>query len=192
MPEIDQQSLAEKLSGIDAELSTVSEIIDHLREFGRPVEPMPNGFQIATVIERCLDLSRGSLVEHGIEVTLDCQLSNEMANGHPLQIEKPLIALLNNAREAVLEGAPSNPKITIVATAVGADIAKIVVSDNGCGFTEDLRDRVFEPFFSTRTADKNVGLGLSVAQAVLNDLGGRLNLDSDNGWTTATMVVPLR
>ena len=192
MPEIDQQSLAEKLSGIDAELSTVSEIIDHLREFGRPIEPMPNGFQIATVIERCLDLSRGSLVEHGIEVTLDCQLSNEMANGHPLQIEKPLIALLNNAREAVLEGAPSNPKITIVATAVEADIAKIVVSDNGCGFTEDLRDRVFEPFFSTRTADKNVGLGLSVAQAVINDLGGRLNLDSDNGWTTATMVVPLR
>jgi C4-dicarboxylate-specific signal transduction histidine kinase len=139
-----------------------------------------------------LDLSRGSLVEQGIEVTLDCQLSNEIANGHPLQIEKPLIALLNNAREAVLEGAPSHPKITVVATSVGADIAKIVVSDNGCGFTEDLRDRVFEPFFSTRKADKNVGLGLSVAQAVINDLGGRLNLDSDNGWTTATMVVPLR
>ena len=110
----------------------------------------------------------------------------------PLQIEKPLIALLNNAREALLEGAPNQPKITIVATSDSADIAKIVVSDNGCGLVEEFRDRIFEPFFSTRTAGINVGLGLSVAQAVISELGGRLTLDSDNGWTVATMVVPLR
>ena len=192
LPTFDQDVLVEKLNGVDAELSTVSEIIDHLREFGRPIEPMPNGFQIGTVIERCLDLSRGSLLEQGIEVVLDCQLSEEIADGHPLQIEKPLIALLNNAREAVLEGVPNQPKITIVATSDSADIAKIVVSDNGCGLVEEFRDRIFEPFFSTRTAGKNVGLGLSVAQAVMSELGGRLTLDSDNGWTVATMVVPLR
>ena len=192
LPTVDQDVLVEKLNGVDAELSTVSEIIDHLREFGRPIEPMPNGFQIGTVIERCLDLSRGSLLEQGIEVVLDCQLSEEIADGHPLQIEKPLIALLNNAREAVLEGVPNQPKITIVATSDSADIAKIVVSDNGCGVVEEFRDRIFEPFFSTRTAGINVGLGLSVAQAVISELGGRLTLDSDNGWTVATMVVPLR
>ena len=192
LPTFDQDVLVEKLNGLDAELSTVSEIIDHLREFGRPIEPMPNGFQIGTVIERCLDLSRGSLLEQGIEVVLDCQLSDEIADGHPLQIEKPLIALLNNAREALLEGAPNQPKITIVATSDSADIAKIVVSDNGCGLVEEFRDRIFEPFFSTRTAGINVGLGLSVAQAVISELGGRLTLDSDNGWTVATMVVPLR
>jgi len=192
LPTFDQDVLVEKLNGVDAELSTVSEIIDHLREFGRPIEPMPNGFQIGTVIERCLDLSRGSLLEQGIEVVLDCQLSDEIADGHPLQIEKPLIALLNNAREALLEGAPNQPKITIVATSDSADIARIVVSDNGCGLVEEFRDRIFEPFFSTRTAGINVGLGLSVAQAVISELGGRLTLDSDNGWTVATMVVPLR
>ena len=192
LPTFDQDVLVEKLNGVDAELSTVSEIIDHLREFGRPIEPMPNGFQIGTVIERCLDLSRGSLLEQGIEVVLDCQLSDEIADGHPLQIEKPLIALLNNAREALLEGVPNQPKITIVATSDSADIAKIVVADNGCGLVEEFRDRIFEPFFSTRTAGKNVGLGLSVAQAVISELGGRLTLDSDNGWTVATMVVPLR
>ncbi len=192
LPTFDQDVLVEKLNGVDAELSTVSEIIDHLREFGRPIAPMPNGFQIGTVIERCLDLSRGSLLEQGIEVVLDCQLSDEIADGHPLQIEKPLIALLNNAREALLEGVPNQPKITIVATSDSADIAKIVVADNGCGLVEEFRDRIFEPFFSTRTAGKNVGLGLSVAQAVISELGGRLTLDSDNGWTVATMVVPLR
>lgn len=192
LPEIDREVLVEKLSGMDTELSTVSEIIDHLREFGRPVEPLSDGFQIATVIERALELSRGSLVEQGIEVTFDCQLSNEIANGHPLQIEKPLIALLNNAREALLEGAPSQPQITIVAISAGNDVAKIVVSDNGGGLSEELRDRVFEPFFSTRVGGKNVGLGLAVAQEAISDLGGRLRLDSVDGWTEATVVVPLK
>ena len=192
LPTLDQDVLVEKLSGVDAELSTVSEILDHLREFGRPIEPVSNGFKIGMVIERCLDLSRGSMVEQGIEVAFDCQLSNEMADGHPLQIEKPLIALLNNAREALLEGAPQQPKITVVATSEGADIAKVMVSDNGGGLTEELRDRAFEPFFSTRGAGKNVGLGLSVAQAVIGELGGRLTLDSDKDLTVATIIVPLR
>ena len=191
LPEFDREILAEKLSGMDIELSSVSEIIDHLREFGRPVAPLPGGFQIATVIERALDLSRGSFVEQGIEVTLDCQLSDEIANGHPLQIEKPLIALLNNAREALLEGAPSQPQITIVATAAENDVAKIVVSDNGNGLAEELRDRIFEPFFSTRAGGKNVGLGLAISQAAISDLGGRLRLDSVDGWTVATVLVPL-
>lgn len=192
LPTFDEDVLAEKLRGVDAELSTVSEIIDHLREFGRPIEPVPNGFKIGMVIERCLDLSRGSLVEHGIEVAFDSQLSNEIADGHPLQIEKPLIALLDNAREAVLEGASQQPKIIVVATSEGADLAKVMVSDNGCGLTEELQDRAFEPFFSTRGAGKNVGLGLSVAQAIISELGGRLTLGSDKGWTVATIIVPLR
>ena len=192
LPELDQEVLVEKLAGIDVELTAVSEIIDHLREFGRPIESLAQGFQIATVIARCLDLSRGSLVERGIEVTFDCQLSDEIADGHPLQIEKPLIALLNNAREAVLEGAPGHPQITIAAAPVGADIAEIVVSDNGAGFSEALRDRIFEPFFSTRAGSKNVGLGLAMAQAAISDLGGRLSLDRVDGWTTATVVIPLK
>ena len=131
-------------------------------------------------------------MERGIEVTFDCQLSDEIADGHPLQIEKPLIALLNNAREAVLEGAPGHPQITIAAAPVGADIAEIVVSDNGAGFSEALRDRIFEPFFSTRAGSKNVGLGLAMAQAAISDLGGRLSLDRVDGWTTATVVIPLK
>ena len=192
LPTLDKDILVEKLSGIDAELSTVSEIIEHLREFGRPIEAMPDGFQIGMVIERCMDLSRGSLVEQGIDVVMDCQLSDEIADGHPLQIEKPLIALLNNAREALLEGAPTRPQISVVATCTAAGVAKIVVSDNGCGLEEALRDRVFEPFFSTRAAGKNVGLGLTVAQAVINDLGGSLSLNSTDDWTAATMIVPLR
>ena len=83
-------------------------------------------------------------------------------------------------------------QITVVATSDGAELAKIMVSDNGCGLEEEVRDRIFEPFFSTRTAGKNLGLGLSVARATVGELEGSLTLESDNGWTVATLLVPLR
>ena len=189
---LDKNVLAEKLRGIDEQLSRVSEVIEHLREFGRPIEPLRDGFQLGTVVERCLELSRGNLIERGIRVSLDCRLTDELANGHPLQIEKPLIALLNNARDAVIEAAPARAEIKVAVVLIDKDSAKVTVSDNGMGVTTDLKKRVFEPFFSTRAEGKNVGLGLPVARAMVEDLGGRLTLDREGDWTVATMIIPLR
>ena len=192
VPVLERDVLLEKLRGVDEQLSLVSEVIDHLREFGRPIEPLKNGFQLATVIERCLELSRGNLVDRGIRVTYDCQLKDEFANGHPLQVEKPLIALLNNAREAIVEAAPAVAEIKITVTSVSHDTAKITVADNGLGIPTELRTRVFEPFFTTRGDSRNVGLGLSTAKAMVENLGGKMILGRENGWTTASIVIPLR
>ena len=192
VPTLDKEVLIEKLRGIDEQLSRVSEIIEHLREFGRPIQPLKDGFQVGTVIERCLELSRGNLIERGIRVSLDCNLTDQLANGHPLQIEKPLIALLNNAREAVTEAAPARAEIKVAVFLVGEGSAKVTVSDNGLGVTTELKKRIFEPFFSTRDEGKNVGLGLPVARAMIEDLGGRITLDREGDWTVATMVIPLR
>ncbi len=192
VPTLDKEILVEKLRGIDEQLSRVSEIIEHLREFGRPIEPLKDGFQVGTVIERCLELSRGNLIERGIRVSLDCSLTDQLANGHPLQIEKPLIALLNNAQEAVIEAAPARAEIKVAVVLMDQGRAKVTVSDNGLGVTTELKKRIFEPFFSTRDEGKNVGLGLPVARAMIEDLGGRITLDREGDWTVATMVIPLR
>jgi len=192
VPTLDKEILVEKLRGIDEQLSRVSEIIEHLREFGRPIEPLKGGFQVATVIERCLELSRGNLIERGIRVSLDCNLTDQLANGHPLQIEKPLIALLDNAREAVTEAAPARAEIKVAVVLMDEGSAKVTVSDNGLGVTTELKKRIFEPFFSTREEGKNVGLGLPVARAMIEDLGGGITLDREGDWTVATMVIPLR
>ncbi len=192
VPVLDRDVLVEKLRGVDDQLSKVSDVIDHLREFGRPIEPLKNGFQLATVIERCLDLSRGNLVDRGIRVTYDCQLGDEFANGHPLQVEKPLIALLNNAREAIVEAGPAVAEIKVTVTSISHDQAKITVADNGLGVPTELMRRVFEPFFTTRGDSRNVGLGLSTAQAMVEDLGGKMVLGRENGWTTASIIMPLR
>ena len=189
---LDRDILSEKLQGIDQQLSLAADIIDHLREFGRPVAPMENGFQLATVVDRCLDLSRGSLVDRGIRVTYENELHDELADGHPLQIEKPLIALLTNSREAIIDGASGHPEIKVSLTKRGSDAAQIVVADNGAGIATDSMNRVFEPFYTTRTDAGRLGLGLAMARSMVGDLGGEVALETGKGWTTATITIPLR
>lgn len=187
---LDRAVLVEKLGGVDEQLSAVSEIIEHLREFGRPVKPLPGGFQLGTVIDRCVQLSRGGLVERGIRVIFDNDLGDQIITGHPLQIEKPLIALINNARDAVIDGGPLQGEVKVSA-ALGADGgARIVVSDNGNGLSPDLHRRIFEPFFTTRDGSGNVGLGLSVAQAMIEGLNGSLEVTFHSGHTEAVIKLP--
>ena len=188
---LDKSVLAEKLAGVDEQLSAVSEIIDHLREFGRPIKPVPGGFQLATVIDRCVQLSRGSLVERGIRVVFENSLTDEVISGHPLQIEKPLIALINNARDAIVDGGPQQGEVHIRAQKTASGVVQVSVSDNGSGISSDLQGRIFEPFFTTRDGGGNVGLGLSVAKAMVEGLGGTLELSFQADQTVARIDLRL-
>ena len=132
-------------AGVDEQLNLDAEIIEHLRDFGRPIAPLENGFQLATVVERCLDLSRGNLVDRGIRLSYEKELAEELASGHPLQVEKPLIALLNNAREAITDGASGHPQIKVSLGRRGPDAAQIVALTMVRHCYRRMK-RIFEPF----------------------------------------------
>ncbi len=189
---LDRDVLTEKLKGVDEQLNLAAEIIEHLRDFGRPIEPLENGFQLATVVERCLDLSRGNLVDRGIRLRYENELREELASGHPLQVEKPLIALLSNAREAITDGASGHPQINVSLSRRGPDAAQIVVADNGPGIATDAMKRIFEPFYTTRNESRHLGLGLAMARTMIGELGGDIALETGGGWTTATVTIPLK
>ncbi len=87
------------------------------------------------------------------------------------QLVQVISNLLNNALDA-LEGRPDG-RITLHATA-GADSVSLVVSDSGPGLSPEVMERLFTPFFSTKTAGRGLGLGLSLSRDVVLGLGGRL------------------
>ena len=68
----------------------------------------------------------------------------------------------------------------------------IRISDNGLGVPEDLRDRIFEPFFSTKPASGGLGLGLAISARIVEDLGGTLTIGTgENGGACFVLHVPL-
>jgi signal transduction histidine kinase len=104
----------------------------------------------------------------------------------PIQIQQVLMNLATNAFHAM----PAGGEFRIKAWA--DDNICIAVRDNGCGIPESLRRRVFEPFFTTHPEDGGTGLGLASVSAIVRNLGGSLELDSESGkGTTFLLTFPL-
>ncbi|MGN7916514.1 sensor histidine kinase [Lysobacter sp. 22409] len=103
------------------------------------------------------------------------------------EFELMVLNIAANARDAM----PDGGRFAIAATAQGGEI-EIRLADNGLGMDEHVRERVFEPFFSTKLAAHGTGLGLSVVHDLVKALGGDIRVDSAPGAGTAfTIRLPL-
>ncbi|HVJ16646.1 MAG TPA: ATP-binding protein [Polyangiaceae bacterium] len=97
-----------------------------------------------------------------------------------------LVNLIANAIDAMGEGGT----LTLTTARQGDDFV-ITVGDTGCGIPHHLKERVFEPFFTTRPVGQGTGLGLAIAYALVRKHGGSLELDSVEGrGTVATIRLP--
>jgi signal transduction histidine kinase len=105
-------------------------------------------------------------------------------------IVEVFLALLVNAAQAIEPGAPEENRVQVSLRATEHH-ALVVIADTGAGIPEELHDRVFEPFFTTRPGH-GTGLGLSVCHGIVTALGGALELRSEPGsGTTALVRIPL-
>jgi signal transduction histidine kinase len=102
--------------------------------------------------------------------------------------------LTNIVHNAIVHGFPDGRAgtITLKAGASGVDNVEIIVSDDGCGMTSEVRRRAFDPFFTTRRSDGATGLGLHIVHSmVVDQLEGRLSLTSEPGrGTTVRLLLP--
>ncbi|SDN31246.1 two-component system, NtrC family, C4-dicarboxylate transport sensor histidine kinase DctB [Lutimaribacter pacificus] len=109
-----------------------------------------------------------------------------MVMGDRMRIEQVMINLLRNAIDAT--GSVDDPEIDIILAA--GETATLSVRDNGVGI--DNLDKLFEPFYTTKTAGDGVGLGLAISSGIVNDLGGRLTArNAEGGGAVFEMQLPI-
>jgi signal transduction histidine kinase len=119
------------------------------------------------------------LKRYRIEIVLDlCCPQPLIVEGGCGQLDIVLSNLLANAIDALDK--TSSPRI-VVRTWVEDAYAAISVSDNGPGVPQDIRTRLFDPFFSTKEVGQGSGLGLSISQAIVTKRGGFIAYDSAQG-----------
>jgi CheY-like chemotaxis protein len=116
----------------------------------------------------------------------------------PRQIERVIINLVVNARDALLEGgrvvlATENVQVdpsdsSPYPEVVPGDYALLVVSDTGSGIPEAIKGQIFEPFFTTKGAGQGTGLGLSSSYGIIAQAGGCMTFDSEVGRGTSMRV----
>jgi len=174
----DAEPLVSDLEKAMDQVRKATEIISHLRTFGRAARVSIEQVDVDDVIERSLLLVHEQLRLRGIEVELELCPDELLVVANPIQLEQVFINLLTNARDAL---ADSKRKTIRIASSRDGEKIRIAFSDTGPGIPLELQQRIFDPFFTTKEVGTGTGLGLSITYSILKEYGGEISVDSRPG-----------
>jgi PAS domain S-box-containing protein len=185
--DLNGEKLREKTRQIMGQADRMSHIIEHVRTFARGADGVRTGpIEVNQVIEDSLSLLGAQLESRGVllERELGRGLPRVLAN--PFSLEEVVINLVNNARDALEENVARGLQANAAAIKLRTlhepgpegNQVLIEVSDNGPGIPDEVRARIFTPFFTTKSSEKGTGLGLSISQSIIEGFGGRIEIQS--------------
>lgn len=132
--------------------------------------------------------------EYGHDLVILEKLSEiPRVSGHPSRLSQAFYNLLDNAAQALksTEQGIDGGRI-LTKTLISANDVQVVIQDNGCGIAEDIRQRVFDAFFTSRPVGSGTGLGLTVARDTVRAHQGTIQIDSREGTgTRVTLTLPI-
>jgi two-component system C4-dicarboxylate transport sensor histidine kinase DctB len=183
----DRDHITRELQNAMRQVRKATEIISHLRTFGRVAPVSRELVSMNQVIGRALSLMQEQLRLREIEVELDVSARRTVVMGNPIQLEQVLINLLTNARDALAE---SPRKIIHISCEVRDGVVDLAFSDTGPGIPEGLERRIFDPFFTTKEVGRGTGLGLSITYGIIKEHGGTIAVANRPG-EGATFLIRL-
>jgi len=181
----DKEHIARELQNAMRQVRKATEIISHLRTFGRVAPVSRELVSMNQVIGRALSLMQEQLRLREIEVELDVSARHAVVMGNPIQLEQVLINLLTNARDALVE---SPRKVIHIACEVRDRVVDLAFSDTGPGIPEGLERRIFDPFFTTKEVGRGTGLGLSITYGIIKEHGGTIAVANRPGEGAAFLI----
>jgi len=176
--EADPQRILHELHSAMQQVHKATEIISHLRTFGRAATVSREPVVINQVIQRAISLVHKQLHLRQIEVQLRFPSEDVIVIGNAIQMEQVFINLLTNARDALAD--VTQKMITITCT-VKTDVVNIHFCDTGPGIPAGLEQRIFDPFFTTKEVGAGTGLGLSITYGIIKEHQGSIAVESCPG-----------
>ena len=177
------------LDDADDALRRISSLVDDVKGYthmdrGREMLDTDIHAGIESTLALCARKARD------LGVTLEKRLAPELPrlHAHPAELNEVWAHLVDNALDAT---APWHGRV-VVSTALERDAIVVEVRDDGPGVPEEIQDRIWEPFFTTKEVGRGTGLGLDIARRIITDQhGGELLLSSVPGDTRFTVRLPL-
>jgi len=177
-----------ELTNAMRQVRKASEIISHLRTFGRAAPVSREPVAINEVIQHALSLLHEQIRLRQIELQVKLSPSDPVVIGNAIQLEQVFVNLLTNARDAV---AASSRRLISIECVTKGEIVELTFSDTGPGIPEGLEQRIFDPFFTTKEVGQGTGLGLSITYGILNEHNGTIAVAKRRKRQGSTFVIQL-
>ena len=166
-----------------SEIQRLSEMLRNMLSFSKPEEETRKRLSLNELLEGILLMMERQMRESNIRVVLDLdhQIPEVMASTN--QMRQVMLNMFKNAKEAMPHGG-----ILTVRTAKEDQKVSVHIQDTGVGIPEEIRNKIFEAFFTTKQKVKGVGLGLSVCYGIIKDHGGEIRVESEEGKGTTFII----
>lgn len=179
----------QRLSSIIVEEATrLNDILTEFLDFARPRRLHPSRCRIEDVIERNLLVMEHEFQRLGIRVEKNYQTGNYTMEADCDMLYRAFVNLLANALQAMSEGGTLRLRTGFVNGREGPALIELHIEDTGQGIPDDVRKKIFNPFFTTR--EKGTGLGLAIVQSIVDSHSGDIEVVSEEGAGT-TMIIRL-
>ncbi|HLE17144.1 MAG TPA: PAS domain S-box protein, partial [Syntrophales bacterium] len=159
-----------------SETVRLSEMLRSMLSFSKPEEEKRIPTKINELIEGILLVMEKQMREVNIRVMTAFQKDLPEIMASTNQIRQVMLNMIKNAKESMPSGGALNIK-----TMGHAKNIMIIIRDTGAGIPEEIRDKIFDAFFTTKQKVKGVGLGLSVCYGIIKDHGGDIRVESEIG-----------
>ena len=178
---------AKLMALVDSILSSVercARITRRLLSFARHSEAKPQVLEIGEVIHEVIGFLGKEAEYRSIDISVDVDPQTARIEGDRGRLQEIFLNLINNALAALSDGG----RLEIAARPAEKGYICVSVADNGCGIPAADLNRIFEPFFSTKTGHGGTGLGLSITYGLVQEAGGRISMVSEVGRGTEFKV----
>ena len=175
-------------AAIVREVDRAARIVRSLLRLARRADITPVRVQLNELVRDVAEIRQRVLRADSIEVRTRMDQAAEAVLGLGQELQQVVINLMTNAEHAV-HGRPN--AVIELATEARNDWVRLTVEDSGPGVPAEVRSRIFDPFFTTKSPDEGSGLGLSICQRVVAEVGGRIWLEDSATLGGAKFVVEL-
>ncbi len=159
------------------QIQSMSKTIDDFRNFFKPEKKKIN-FCINEIIENIINMIEPIFTIKEIEIRFKVDTSYHII-GYPNELGQAILNIINNAKDALIENNIKEKRIDILLNK-DKDMLTLIIKDNAGGIPNNIKDKIFDPYFSTKNDKNGTGLGLYMTKMIIeNHCDGKINVSND-------------
>ncbi|MBP7651867.1 hypothetical protein KA977_00500 [Candidatus Dependentiae bacterium] len=183
--ELDKKKLDDSLQKAEQFIQGMSVTIDDFRNYFKPNKEKQN-FDVMEASNRAVKIMIPSFLRHNIKIDYELKTEKYQVLGYSNEFSQVMVVVLTNAKDAIVK----NQYEGEIKIKVESDDKNITVSviDNGGGISQEIFDKIFEPYFSTK--EVGTGIGLYMAREIMNNMGGSINISNFKNGVIVKLMAP--
>lgn len=190
---LNDQADKEMADDLISEVDRINDIIEGMLTFAKPQPLKKENTQLKTILFQTVQLISNTARKKGIDLSLNYRSTREDLFADPSQLKQLFLNIIMNAMQAI-ETVSGKIEINVMLSAAvqrSVQSYLIEIIDNGKGISSENLEKIFDPFYTTKS--EGTGLGLSISYAIINQHGGDIEFFSQPGEGTKVKIrIPLK